>query len=139
MLIYTSDMISWKWDFTTVVFLPKILTADKSIFLRFYLFLFLERGEGRKKRRETWMCGCLSCATSWGPGPKPRHVSWLGLEPATLCFAVWCPIHWATSARTQQTNLNRGSLYKIPNQYFPKMLRSLITKEVWEIVTGRGA
>ena len=39
-------------------------------FLFFYFFqrfyLFLERGEGtEKERRETSMCGCLSCAPTW--------------------------------------------------------------------------
>ena len=29
------------------------------------------------------MCGCLSCALYWGPSPQPRHVPWLGIEPAT--------------------------------------------------------
>ena len=41
--------------------------------LRFYLFL--ERGrEGKKRGRETSMCGCLSYTPYWGPGPQPRHV-----------------------------------------------------------------
>ena len=41
-------------------------------FLRFYLFIFREKGgEGE---RETSMCGCLSCTPYWGPGPQPRHV-----------------------------------------------------------------
>ena len=39
-----------------------------------YLFI-LERGEGGRKRgRETSMCGCLSCAPYWGCGPQPSHV-----------------------------------------------------------------
>ena len=33
------------------------------------------------------MCGCLSCAPNWGPGPQPRHVSGLGIKPVTLWFA----------------------------------------------------
>ena len=41
-------------------------------FLRCYLFL--ERGEGRERGRETSMCGCLSCAPYWGPGLRPKHV-----------------------------------------------------------------
>ena len=46
------------------------------------------------------MCGCLSRAPYWGPGLKPRHVPWLGIKPATLCFTGRHPIHWATPART---------------------------------------
>ena len=45
------------------------------------------------------MCGCLLCAPYWGPGPQPRHVPWLGIEPATLWFAGQHWIHWATPAR----------------------------------------
>ena len=45
------------------------------------------------------MGGCLSRVPTWGPGPQPRHVPWLGIEPATLWFAGWHSIHWATPAR----------------------------------------
>ena len=45
------------------------------------------------------MCGCLLSALYWGPGLKPRHVPWLGIEPETLWFAGWCSIHWSTPAR----------------------------------------
>ena len=64
-----------------------------------FSYLFLERGEVREKERETWMCGCLSCAPYWGPGLQPRHVPWLGIEPVILCLAVQHSIHWATPAR----------------------------------------
>ena len=49
-------------------------------FLRFYLFTFRERGEGREKERErSVMCEgnndrCLSHGPNQGPGPQPRHV-----------------------------------------------------------------
>ena len=45
------------------------------------------------------MCGCLLHAPYQGPGQQPRHVPWVEIEPATLCFTVWCSIHWATPAR----------------------------------------
>ena len=32
------------------------------------------------------MCGCLSCAHYWGPGPQPRPVPQLGIEPVILWF-----------------------------------------------------
>ena len=45
---------------------------------------FREGGKGgRKSGRETSMCGCLSRAPYWGPGPQPRHVPWLGFELIT--------------------------------------------------------
>ena len=45
------------------------------------------------------MCGCLSHAPYWGPGPQPRHVFWLGIDMATLWFTGQHSIHWATPAR----------------------------------------
>ena len=69
------------------------------IFLKKYLFI-LERGKGGRKRgRETSMCGCLQCTPYWGPDPQPRHVPWLGIQPATLWFAVQNSLYWATPAR----------------------------------------
>ena len=56
-------------------------------FLRFYLFIFRERGRGEKER-ETSVYGCLSCGPHWGPGLQPRHVPLLGTEPATPWFAA---------------------------------------------------
>ena len=46
-------------------------------FFFFYkiLFLFLQRGREGERGRETSVCGCLSNAPYWGPGPQPRHVS----------------------------------------------------------------
>ena len=46
--------------------------------------IFLKIREGRKRGRETLMCGCLSRTSSWGLGLQPRCVPWLGIEPATL-------------------------------------------------------
>ena len=45
------------------------------------------------------MCGCLLCASYWGPGLQPRHVPQLGIEQATLWFTGWCSIHCTTPAR----------------------------------------
>ena len=65
----------------------------------FYLLIFREEKGGRNRGRETSMCGCLFRAPHWGPGPQPRHVPWLGIEPATLWFTGQHSVHWATSAR----------------------------------------
>ena len=72
-------------------------------FFKDYLLIFRERGRERKKGRET-MCGCLSCSSNWGPGLQPRHVPWLGIEPATLWFtgrwtSGYSSTHWAIPAR----------------------------------------
>ena len=44
------------------------------IFLKDFIYLLLEREEGKEKERETSMCGCLSHAPYWGLGLQPRHV-----------------------------------------------------------------
>ena len=62
--------------------------------------MFREGKGGRKRGRETSMGSCLSCALHhWGPGPQPRHVPWLEIEPGSLWFAVRHSAHWATPAR----------------------------------------
>ena len=44
----------------------------------------------------------LMCPTYTAePGPQPRRVPWLGIQPATLWFAGRHSIHWATSARAE--------------------------------------
>ena len=80
------------------------------IFLIYFIFifkiflkLFLAGKGGRKRGRETSMCGCLSHGPPWGPGPQPRHAPWLGIEPATLWFAGLRSIHWAIPARDAYT------------------------------------
>ena len=54
----------------------KVLSDDRNFLKRFiYLLTFRTEGKGgRKRRRETSMCGCLSRAPNWGPGSQPRHV-----------------------------------------------------------------
>ena len=37
----------------------------------FFFFFFIREGKGR---RGTSVCGYLSHASHWGPGPQPRHV-----------------------------------------------------------------
>ena len=44
------------------------------LFLRIFIYLFIEKGEGREKERETSIGGCLSRTPYWGPGLQPRHV-----------------------------------------------------------------
>ena len=45
----------------------------KKHFLKDFIYLFSKKGR-RKGGRETSICGCLSRAPSWGPGPQPKHV-----------------------------------------------------------------
>ena len=84
------------WRFVWKIFKKKSLSSFFKI-----LFYFWTEGKGGGKRgRETSVCGCLLLAPHWGPRPQPRHVSWLGIEPAILWFAVRHSIHWATPARS---------------------------------------
>ena len=82
-----------------------------SFFLRFYLFIFREGKGGRKRGRETSLCGCLLHTPYWGLGPQPRHVPWLGIESATLCFPGQHSIHRATPARATVCHLYKHSLF----------------------------
>ena len=65
-----------------------------------FIYLFLERGEGREKERvrhsNVWL---LLAHPHQRPKPQPRHVPWLGIELATLWFSGRHSIHWATPAR----------------------------------------
>ena len=94
----------------------KISTAIYHIFWGFFFFREREGKGGRKGGRETWMCGCLPCAPYWGLDLQPRHVPWQGIKPATLCFTVWCSIHWATPARANILGLMLNSAVKKPNR-----------------------
>ena len=86
LIIYSKAVFFFKEDFIYLF-----------IFKRFLKFIFREGKGGRKRGREISMCGCLSRAPYWGPGPQPRHVPGLGIKLATLWFA----------ARTQSTELHQ--------------------------------
>ena len=53
--------------------LLNIQSVQLQVFFKDFIYLFLERGEGKEKERETSMCGCVSHAPYWGPGLQPRH------------------------------------------------------------------
>ena len=76
--------------------LPQFLDLwndNTSLIEGFFFLTFREwRREGEREGekhpcarcvRETSI-GCLSDAPNQGPGPQPRHVPWLGIEPATF-------------------------------------------------------
>ena len=46
------------------------ISLTNSVFIYFlnFIYLVLERGEERKRGRETTMCACLLHAPYWGPG-----------------------------------------------------------------------
>ena len=100
------------------------------IFKIFYLFIFREGKGGRKRGGETSMCGCLSSAPCWGLGPKPRHVSCLGIEPATLWFSGWHLIHWATLARADYIFLEK---HVFPHNQNSILLLPITLEKLWQI------
>ena len=79
------------------------LKSEFKFFKKYFIYfvIYFYKKEGRKRGKETSMCGCLLHAPHWGPGPKPRPVPWLGIKPVTLWFTGQCSIHWATLARAE--------------------------------------
>ena len=58
--------IPYKWD--NQIIMP-FLKKD-------FIYFFYKQGKGgRKKGRETSMCGCLLSAPIWGSGLQPRQVA----------------------------------------------------------------
>ena len=50
-------------------------TCSGFFFFKILFTHFYREGKRERKRgREISMCGCLSSAPHWGPGPQPRHV-----------------------------------------------------------------
>ena len=69
-------------------------------FLKEFIYFYWEGKGGRKRGRETSVCGCLLSAPYPGPGPQPRYVPWLGIKAVTL----WC------SSGTQATEPHQPGL-----------------------------
>ena len=84
-----------------------VVNWEKITFLRLYLFIFRGRGREGEREGEKHQCviSCLSLAPNWRPGPQLRHVTWLGIEPMTLCFTGLQSIHWAIPARARRISL----------------------------------
>ena len=86
------------------IFTVIISKSSNIFFKRFYLFIFTERGrEGERERnidvREIHLLVASRTPPTEDLTCNPRHVPWLGIEPATLQFTDWHSIHWATPAR----------------------------------------
>ena len=71
------------------------------------ILLFREIGREGEKEGEKYKCardtgiGCLSHTRNRGPGLKPRHVPWLGIDLVPFRFTGQCSIHRATPARAK--------------------------------------
>ena len=75
-------------------------------FLRFYSFVCRERKGGRKRGRETSMCGCTSMPPTGDLASNPGMCTRLGIEPAIFWFTGRHSIHWATPARADGYSLS---------------------------------
>ena len=107
----------WEFGFSPPSFSEWFLTSDKlgELFLggkmflvsfKDFIYLFLEVGEGGRKRgRETPMCGCLLRTLYLGAGPRPGCLPRVGMELVTLWFPGWRSFHWATPARVEEWGL----------------------------------
>ena len=67
----------------------------KQFFFFFFLTLFLQRGEGGRKRGRHRLVSSHTCPNR-GTSSQPRHVPWRGIELATFRFAVRHAATWAT-------------------------------------------
>ena len=70
------------------------------VFLKYFIYLLLERGEGREEDREknqhvrdTWLPLACPLLGTW---PTTQANALTGNQTATFQFTGWCSIHWAT-------------------------------------------
>ena len=84
------------------VFFPSIYFLPLSLFLKDFIYLFLERGKGRKKERErnisVWLPLMLPSLGTW---PITQTCAPTGNQTRELWFTGRLSIHWAAPARAQ--------------------------------------
>ena len=73
-----------------------------TLFLRFYLFIFREGKRGRKRGRETSMCGCLSHIPLLGTWPATQACALTGdwTSDPLVCRLVLNPLSYTSQGRT---------------------------------------
>ena len=98
---------TFQFIFKLIIRLRKFMpfSVRLGFFLKqFYLLIFREGKGGRKRWRETSMCGCLLFPTG-DPACSPGMCLRLGIKPATIWFTGWYAIHCATPARARLDSL----------------------------------
>ena len=107
-----------------------------------HFFLLLtpekERKGVRKRGKDTsmyertiYIVPCMH--PEWGLNPRPRHLSWLGIDPMTLQFLGQCLTNWATPASAPSAfsqRLQRASFAPTFNRPPLETIVHLI-QEVW--------
>ena len=80
--------------------LEKCLFRSFAHLKKLFIYLFIDRREGREKKRERNISVWLPLMRPYqGCGMQRRHVPWLGIKSVTFWFTGWHLIHWATPAR----------------------------------------
>ena len=106
---------SCPWVMSTAAALAAEVLGPRvdAVFFFFFkiLFIYSHRMGGRKRGRETSMCGCLLHIPYGGRNLQPRHVPWPGIELVTFSFPGWHSVHWTTPARVMLF-WNCGSSYQ---------------------------
>ena len=103
-------LITW-WDMSTT------LLEWLNVFKKILKFIFREGKRGRKKGRETSMCGWLSCAPYWGPEPQPRHLSGNGIpDPLVRRLALNLLSH---TSQGRMIKILKTDYYQIFSKEFP--------------------
>ena len=125
--------------FHVLFILSRTVVSTSFFFLRFYLFIFRERGrEG--ERGEEYLCGCLSCAPYWRPDPQPRQCALPGnqtgdplvhrlvLNPLSHTSQGWFQLFKNFITIIEYYNSFRTMVLKIPpsNPFMPFILIKLL-------------
>ena len=103
-------------------FLKVANNVPENIFFKDFIYLFLERGQGREKARkrniDVWEqhWSVASCTRpDQGPHPQPRQVLWPEMGPATFHFVGQGPTNWATPVRAQR-KLKKKKANNVPEK-----------------------
>ena len=101
-----------------------------SFFFKKSFIYFWERGEGRERNTNVWL---PLRWPRWEPGPQPRHVPWLGIQPATLWFTGWHSIQRATPARVQRQNVRSSKRKTVTYKWAPIKLSTDSSTETFRV------
>ena len=91
------------------------------LFLRFYLLIFREKGRKREREGEKHQCVVASHVPFHrGPGPQPRHVPWLEIEPETCSL-------WDNTQPTEPHQPGPLSRLILSFAHIPSILSNVVT------------